>query len=277
MLGSGINTHHLTRLAVIYVRQSDPKQVRNNKESQAYQYQLVERAKALGWPDDRIRVIDSDLGLTVATQDKRDGYKSLIAEISLGRVGIVFGWEVSRLARNNSDWYQLLDLIAVFGGLIADAEGVYDPRSYNDRMLLGLKGAMSEAELHLIKMRLESGRMSQVRRGEYRQRLPAGLERLPDGTVTKDPDAQVRETIELVFVKFAELGACMKVTQYRVREKVALPRRHPFGRGVVFKPPNRSAVLDILKNPAYAGAFIYGRSQTDPVKRDRRPRVPREK
>lgn len=273
MINSIITTHHLSRLAIIYVRQSDPKQVRKNKESQAYQYQLAERAKALSWPDERIRVIDSDLGVTGATKDKRDGYKSLLAEVSLGKIGIIFGWEVSRLARNNSDWYQLLDLAALFGTLIADAEGIYDPRSYNDRILLGLKGTMSEAELHLIKMRLESGRMSQVKRGDYRQRLPAGLERVQDGIVMKDPDSQVRETIELVFRKFSELGSCAKVMRYFAQEKIKIPRRLPGGK-IIFKIPTNSSVLDIVRNPAYAGAFVYGRRKSDPRNAKRGFRVP---
>jgi DNA invertase Pin-like site-specific DNA recombinase/uncharacterized protein YutE (UPF0331/DUF86 family) len=238
-----------------------------------YQYKLVERAEALGWSNERIRVIDSDMGLSGATSDKRDGYKTLIAEIPLGKVGIIFGYEVSRLARNNSDWYHLLDLASLFGTLIADAEGIYDPRSYNDRILLGLKGTMSEAELHLIKMRLAAGRMSQVKRGEYRQKLPAGLERLDDGTVIKDPDSQVRETVELVFKKFTEFGTCAKVMKYLAREKINLPRRHSNWR-VVFRPPTSGAVLSFIKNPAYAGTFVYGRLQTEPLRGGRRFRAP---
>ena len=180
---------------------------------------------------------------------------------------------MSRLARNNSDWYQLLDLAATFWTLIADAQGVYDPRSYNDRMLLGLKGTMSEAEAYSLKMRLKSGCMNQVKRGEYRQRLPAGLERLPDGTVVKDPDAQVRETLELVFTKFEELRSCAKVMGYLAHHEIKLPRRLPRG-GVIFRHPTDEAVTDIINNPAYAGAFVYGRRQTDLFKGVREHRMP---
>jgi DNA invertase Pin-like site-specific DNA recombinase len=199
---------HLARLAYIYVRQSSQKQVMQNKESQVNQYLLVERAEQLGWKQDRIRVIDTDLGLSGKESVSRTGFQELVAEVSLGHVGIVFGYEVSRLARNNSDWYHLLDLAAVFNTLIADHDGVYDPRLYNDRLLLGLKGTMSEAELHLLKMRMEEGRMRQVERGELRQGLPTGLERLPNKKVVKDPNDQVRHTLEMVFNNFEELVLC---------------------------------------------------------------------
>ena len=269
-----IHPSHLNRAAYVYVRQSSLKQVQNNRESQVYQYQLAERAVALGWLKEMVFVIDSDLGLSGSSTEHRDGYKTLLTEVSLGKVGIIFGYEVSRLARNNSDWYRLLDLAAVFWTLIADADGVYDPRSYNDRILLGLKGTMSEAELHSMNMRLESGRMNQVRRGEYRQRLPAGLHRLDDGTVTKDPDVQVKETIELVFDKFSELGSCMKVMRYLAKEKIQLPRRHQSGK-IIFKNPVDGAILEIIRNPAYAGAFVYGqRRRSNPEMGVRGCRVP---
>jgi DNA invertase Pin-like site-specific DNA recombinase len=187
-LSPKITTTHLDRLAYLYIRQSTPKQVERNRESQAYQYQLTQRAEQLGWHPDRIRILDGDLGLSASSSEHRDGFQELVAEVSLGHVGIIFGYEVSRLARNNRDWYHLLDLAALFATLIADADGVYDPRLYNDRLLLGLKGTMSEAELHLLRLRLESGRLSQVYRGAYRQRLPVGLLRQPDGTVVKHPD-----------------------------------------------------------------------------------------
>jgi DNA invertase Pin-like site-specific DNA recombinase len=180
----------------------------------------------------------------------------------LGHVGVVFGYEVSRLARNNRDWYLLLDLAAVFGTLIADNDGIYDPRLYNDRLLLGLKGTMSEAELHLLRQRLDAGRMNQVKRGAYRQRLPTGYVRLPDGSVVKDPDDQVRHIIELAFAKFEELGSANKVMRYLRRNGILFPRRQnagPQANQLLWKVASESAVTELLKNPAYAGAFAYGR------------------
>ncbi|MEP7341212.1 MAG: recombinase family protein [Acidobacteriota bacterium] len=265
-----VTIKHLERLAYVYVRQSSPKQVERNRESQIYQYQLSHRAQEMGWGADRVRVIDADLGLSGQGSQYRDGFQELVTEVSLGHVGIIFGYEVSRLARNNRDWYHLLDLASVFGTLIADADGVYDPRQYNDRLLLGLKGTMSEAELHLLKMRLEAGRMSQVKRGAYQQPLPTGLVRLPDGTVVKDPDQQVQRIIDLIFTKFSEFGSCRQVLHYLKREEILLPRRHCAGRhagDLLWKVPTDSTLLSILHNPAYAGAFAYGRRQIDPALR----------
>ena len=170
-----IAERHLQRLAYVYVRQSSPKQVLHHRESQVNQYQLAQRAQSLGWSPERIQVIDTDQGMSAQDSASRNGFQQIVSEVSLGHVGIIFGYEVSRLARNNGDWYHLLDLAAVFGTLIADNDGVYDPRLYNDRLLLGLKGTMSEVELHLLRQRLDAGRMSQVRRGEYR---PASSHRL---------------------------------------------------------------------------------------------------
>jgi len=266
-----ITRQHQQRLAYIYVRQSTLKQVHQNQESQAYQYRLQQRAEELGWIEERIRIIDSDLGTSGSESTARAGFQTLVAEVSLGRVGIVFGYEVSRLARNNYDWYHLLDLAAMFGTLIADCDGIYDPRLYNDRLLLGLKGTMSEAELHMLRQRLDAGRMNQVKRGAYRQRLPTGYLRLPDGTVVKDPDEQVRHVIELVFAKFSELGSANKVLRYLRRNEILLPRRQsagPQANQLLWKVASESAVTDMLHNPAYAGAFAYGRKQKDPTRRD---------
>ncbi len=264
-------THfHCRRLAYVYVRQSTFKQVHQNQESTLYQYRLQQRALALGWPEGRIRVIDSDLGVSGSEAAGRAGFQELVAEVSLGHVGIVFGYEVSRLARNNRDWYHLLDLAAVFGTLIADNDGIYDPRLYNDRLLLGLKGTMSEAELHLLRQRLEAGRLNQVRRGAYRQRLTTGYIRLPDGTVVKDPDDQVRHLLELVLAKFEELGSANKVLRYLRRQKILLPRRQnagPQANQLLWKVASEAAVMQILKNPAYAGVFAYGQRQIDPTQR----------
>lgn len=263
---SKITAAHQQRLAFIYVRQSTPKQVAQNQESQQYQYRLQQRAQELGWPAEQIRVIDSDLGLSGKESAGRSGFQELVAEVSLGHVGIVFGYEVSRLARNNRDWYLLLDLAAVFGTLIADNDGVYDPRQYNDRLLLGLKGTMSEAELHLLHQRLDAGRMNQIKRGAYRQRLPTGYVRSPAGEVIQDPDEQVRHIIELTFAKFDELGSANKVIRYLRQNGILFPRRQnagPQANQLLWKEASESAVTEMLNNPAYAGAFAYGRRQRD--------------
>lgn len=260
-----ISYDHLERLACIYIRQSTMKQVARNQGSQDYQYRLQQRAQSLGWPQDRIRVIDQDLGVSGREATARAGFQVLVADVSLGQVGIIFGYEVSRLARNNRDWYHLLDLAAVFGTLIADNDGIYDPRLYNDRLLLGLKGTMSEAELHLLRQRLDQGRMSKVRRGIYRQQLPTGYVRLSDHTVVKEPDDQVRHVLELMFAKFEELGSVNRVVRYLRQQKIRLPRLQKSGPHVGqirWKVASESAVMDMLKNPAYAGAFAYGRRQT---------------
>lgn len=267
---SKIRVEHLQRLAYIYIRQSSAKQVEQHRESQFNQRQLVERAEALGWHPDRIRVIDADQGLSGKGSDYRQGFQELVAELSLGQVGIVFGFDASRLARNNRDWYHLLDLAAMFGTLIGDCDGIYDPRLYNDRLLLGLKGTMSEAELHLLHERLDGGRMSQVMRGEFRQALPTGLVRLPDHSVVKDPDDQVRHVIEFVFAKFDELGSCGKVMRYFRDQSVLLPRRYTSGihsGELVWRSPSAAMIRAIIRNPAYAGAFAFGRRQVDPARR----------
>ncbi|NWJ45709.1 MAG: recombinase family protein [Chloroflexi bacterium] len=267
---SKLTLQHCQRLAYVYVRQSTAKQVERNRESQENQYHLVERAKMLGWSTERIRIIDMDQAQTASSSSHRAGFKDLVAEVSLGLVGIIFGWEVSRLARNNSDWYHLLDLAALFKTLIADNDGIYDPRLYNDRLLLGLKGTMSEAELYLIRQRMDAGRLNQVHKGTYRQCLPTGLVRLPDGTVVKDPDDSIRHTIELVFNQFAEKGSSWKVAKALKQAGVLLPRCQTGGffRGqLLWKPVTEAAVYKILNNPGYAGAFVYGRRPTDPFRK----------
>jgi DNA invertase Pin-like site-specific DNA recombinase len=266
---SKIALAHLQRWACIYVRQSSLQQVEHHRESQANQYRLAERARSLGWSDTRIRIIDSDLGKSGQDSVQRTGFNELLADVALGQVGIIFGYEVSRLARNNADWYRLLDLAAVFGTLIADSDGIYDPRLYNDRLLLGLKGTLSEAELHLLRLRLQAGRLSKVRSGHYRQCLPTGLVWLDEKTVVKDPDEQVQHVLEWVFAKFAELGSCHGVFRSLRREQILLPRQAQGAgqRSVIWKQASLTAVQDILTNPAYAGAFVYGRQQNDPTRR----------
>jgi len=262
-----ITAFHLERKAVIYIRQSSPKQVREHLDSQLTQRTLVMRAQSLGWHRDRIEVFDGDLGQSATGMHERDAFKALAAEVALGHVGIVFGWQVSRLARNNAEWYQLLDVAALVGSLIGDTDGVYDPRLYNDRLLLGLKGTMSEAELYLMRQRLNAGRLSKVQRGEYVQRLPTGLVRLPDARVTKDPDQQIQHVIALVLSKFEELGSSYGVLRYCKHHDILVPRRRGSGvrpDDVQWCPPSDGAIRAILTNPAYAGAFVHGRRTSDP-------------
>src|SRR5499425_2650530 len=262
-----ITPRHLDRKAVISIRQSSPKQVREHLDSQLTQRTLIHWAAHLGWHPERIDVFDGDLGQSAAGVQERDDLKALAAEVALGHVGIVFGWQVSRLARNNAEWYQLLDVAALMGTLIGDADGIYDPRLYNDRLVLGLKGTMSEAELYLMRQRLHAGRLSKDQRGEYVQRLPTGLVRLSDQSVIKDPDQQIQHVIGLVFNKFKECGSALQVLRYCKQQEILLPRRHGNGVGpdyVRWRQPSEEAICAILTNPAYAGAFVHGRRTSDP-------------
>ncbi len=261
-----ITSRHRERRAYVYVRQSTPKQVHQHREGQENQYALVERAVGLGWHPERVHIIDADLGQS-GQNGQRAGFQELVSEVSLGHVGLILTYEASRLARNNADWYGLLDLAALVGVLIADTDGVYDPRGYNDRMLLGLRGMLSEAELHLLQLRMAAGRMRQVEKGTYRQRLPTGLVRLEHGRVVKDPDQQVQHAIGLVFARFTALGSCQRVLRSLRDDGILLPRRQSSGPEAgqqLWKPPTESAVYEILRNPAYAGVFVYGRHAPDP-------------
>jgi DNA invertase Pin-like site-specific DNA recombinase len=272
-----ITPRHLERKAVIYIRQSSPKQVREHLDSQLTQRTLVRRAEHLGWHPERIEVFDGDLGQSAAGSQERDDFKALAAEVALGHVGIVFGWQVSRLARNNAEWYQLLDLAALLGTLIGDTDGIYDPRLYNDRLLLGLKGTMSEAEHYLMQQRLKAGRLSKVQRGEYVQRLPTGLVRLSDKSVIKDPDQQIQHVIGLVLSKFEEFGSAFQVLRYCKQQEILLPRRHGNGVGpdnVRWRRPSEATISAILTNPAYAGAFVHGRRTSDPQRHSPGRRTP---
>jgi DNA invertase Pin-like site-specific DNA recombinase len=247
-----VTAQHRGRGAVVYVRHATTKQVQQHRESQQNQYGLVQRALGLGWVPERVRVIDADQGSS-GQDGQRPGFRELVAEVSLGRVGLILAYEASRLARSNADWYALLDLAALVGALIADADGIYDPRAYNDRLLLGLRGMLSEAELHLLRLRLEAGRRRQIERGTYRQHLPTGLVRLPDGRVVKDPDQQVQGMIALVFTRFAALGTCQKVLRSLRDDGLLLPRHQTSGLyagQLVWKKPSDAAVYDILRNPA---------------------------
>ncbi len=267
---SKVTTAHRAKLAYVYVRQSSLSQVTRHAESTELQYRLVDRAIHLGWPRERIQIIDEDLGKSGASADQRLGFQHLIAEIGLARVGLVTSLDASRLARNNSDWYQLLELCSIFGTLIADAEQLYDPRTYHDRLLLGLSGMMSEAELHQLRLRLHAGELQKASRGELRQGLPVGLERQRGGDVTLHPDEEVQARLRLVFEKFDELGSARAVMRYLRRANLPLPTRPIIGpapHDTLWQPASNSRVLAILRNPAYAGAYVYGRSAHDATRR----------
>ena len=265
-----IRPRHLDRLAVVYVRQSSPHQVAENRESADLQYQLRRRAVELGWPEPRVLVIDDDQGCSGLSIDNRPGFQRLLAEVSLGHVGIVFGREMSRLARSNRDWHQLLELCALFQVLLADADGVYDPRDVNDRLLLGLKGTLSEAENHVLRTRLHQGKLNKARRGELFTCVPIGYVRSADGGIALDPDEQVRSVVAMVFDLYAELGSVPKVHGHLVAHKIRIGMRAYRGpeRGrLVWRPARKSTLYEMLRHPAYAGAYVYGRNPCDPTLR----------
>jgi DNA invertase Pin-like site-specific DNA recombinase len=254
-----VQSHHLERDAYLYVRQSSMKQVVENVESTKRQYALRSRASALGWSEDRIVVIDSDQGESGASATWREGFRRLVTDVGLGRAGIVMGLEVSRLARNNADWHRLLEICALANTLILDEDGVYDPTNFNDRLLLGLKGTMSEAELHVLKARLRGGILNKVRRGEYRCMLPTGLVYDERGAVILDPDVQVRETITHFFETFTRVGSAHQTVKAFRDEGLRFPSRlRASGTGVIFRPLTASTAMRTLRNPRYAGAYAYG-------------------
>jgi excisionase family DNA binding protein len=260
---SKITDAHRRRRAVVYVRQSTLAQVERNTESAARQYGLCDRAVELGWPRDSVVVVDEDTGRSGSSAAGRLGFKELVADVGLGHVGVVLALEVSRLARSSADWHQLLDLCALTRTLIADADGVYSPADFNDRLLLGLKGTMSEAELHLIRARLDGGLRNKAQRGELRLALPVGLDRDEDGRIVLCPDEQVRHAIVRVFVLWRRLGSARQVVAELVAEGQELPRRTVGQRRVRWARASYGAVHDLLTNPAYAGAFVFGRTRTE--------------
>jgi DNA invertase Pin-like site-specific DNA recombinase len=267
---SKVTTAHQAKHAYVYIRQSSMGQVLRHGESTELQYRLVDRAANLGWPRERIQVIDDDLGKSGASSEHRHGFQFLIAEVGLGRAGLVISLDASRLARNNSDWYHLLDLCSMFGALIADSERLYDPRIYHDRLILGLTGMMSEAELHQIRARLYAGGRHKAQRGELRTFLPAGLTHQSDGAIILNPDQEVQARIRLVFDKFAELGSARAVRRYLSEKNLLVPTRPirgPARNDIEWSLPRSSNVRYILHNPAYAGAYVYGRRKTDPTRR----------
>jgi DNA invertase Pin-like site-specific DNA recombinase len=261
---------HRDRLAAVYVRQSTPAQVADHTESTRLQYGLAERAVTLGWAPSRVLVIDEDLGHSASGADTRPGFARLVAEVGLDHVGLVLGIEMSRLARSGREWHQLLELCALSGTLLGDLDGVYDPAEHNDRLLLGLKGTISEAELHLIRQRMWSGRVAKARRGELAVPLPAGLARRGSGEVVLDPDEQVRSVVRLVFDLFERLGTVGAVLGFLADNRIQLGIRLREGPGrgeLAWRRPSRAGVTNMLRNPAYAGIYAYGRSTLDPRRR----------
>lgn len=256
-----VTPHHLQKKAIIYIRQSTPQQQISNQESLRLQYALKERAHHLGWHPEDIEVIDSDLGLTGATARHRTGFQELVAKVTLGQAGIILSVDVTRLSRNCSDWYPLLDVCGYRGCLIADNDGIYDPGSANGRLLLGLKGQLSELELHTIRARMTAGLLNKAKRGELALPLPVGLVRDPLDRVQKDPNREVCDRLDLVFTTFLRLRSASKVLGFLNTHDLLLPRRDRFG-DLVWKKPTGAAILGMLKNPAYAGAFVYGRTRT---------------
>ena len=255
-----INSTHLSRLAYVYLRQSSAAQVAHNRESR--QYALVAKAAELGWPAQQVLVIDEDLGVSGSGIIERSGFARLTAEVALGHVGIVLGLEVSRLARNNADWYRLLDLCGLTDTLIGDADGIYHPAMFNDRLVLGLKGTMSEAELHILRARLLGGIRNKAARGELRRGLPVGfLWGEEDGEVRFHPDAAVTSAIRTVFARFAELGSVRRVWLWLRSEGLTFPMQTHYGAAIRWIDPSYTAIYHVLTNPVYAGAYVYGKSR----------------
>ena len=261
---------HLERLAVVYVRQSTMQHMLDHQESTRLQYSLVQRAGAWGWPEGRVLVIDEDLGRSGTSAEGRHGFQRLVAEVGLDHVGLILGVEMSRLARSSKDWHQLLEICALFGTLITDLDGIYDPSPYNDRLLVGLKGTMSEAELHILKQRMYQGTLQKARRGALSFALPLGYVHNAAGEVDDDPDEQVQHVVRLIFRKFDELGTLHARLRYLVRHGSQLGvrlREGPAQGTLEWRRPNRMTLQNMLKHPIYAGAYTYGRRQVDPGKK----------
>jgi DNA invertase Pin-like site-specific DNA recombinase len=259
-----VTPRHLRRHAYLYVRQSTLRQVFENTESTARQYALRQRAVALGWPQDQVIVIDTDQGQSGASAAGREGFQRLVAEVGLGRAGLVMGLEVSRLARNSTDWHRLLEICALSDTLILDEDGLYDPAHFNDRLLLGLKGTMSEAELHVLRARLRGGILNKARRGELETPLPIGLVYGADGRVALDPDQQIQGTVRLFFETFRRVGSAIATVKTFRHQRLMFPRHArsgPRGGEVLWDVLEHARALEVLHNPRYAGAFFFGRTR----------------
>jgi DNA invertase Pin-like site-specific DNA recombinase len=280
---SKITASHLGRQAIVYLRQSSAAQVEHNRESTDRQYALAIKARELGWPEDRIIVIDEDLGLSGSGSVARSGFARLTAEVALARVGLVLGLEVSRLARNNADWHRLIDLAGLTDTLIGDADGIYHPALFNDRLLLGLKGTMSEAELHVLRARLNGGIRNKAARGELRRGLPVGFVwGEEDGEVLFHPDEAVVTAIESVFERFDETGSARRVWLWFRTEGVKFPLQMHEHAEIRWVEASYHAIHQVLTNPVYAGAYVYGKTRTETMldasgaRKKRRRYLPRE-
>ncbi len=255
---------HLQRAAFVYIRQSSASQLEHNRESTLRQYALAQRAMALGWSEQQVSVVDEDLGLSGASAAHRSGFARMTAEVALGHVGIILGLEVSRLARNNSDWYRLLDLCSMTDTLIGDADGVYNTALFNDRLLLGLKGTMSEAELHILRARLDGGIRNKAARGELRRGLPTGMVwGEADGEVRLHPDEAVVGALRTVFARFSELGSARRVWLWFREENLSFPLQMHHSEQIRWVAPTYMAIHSVLANPVYAGAYCYGRTRQE--------------
>ncbi len=261
-----IQNEHLDKLAIVYVRQSSQQQVLENRESTSRQYALAQYAEFLGWPTDRVLVIDEDQGQSGKTAQNRTGFQRLLAEVSMEHVGLVLGLEMSRLARSSKDWHHLFELCGIYGTLLADQEGVYDANDPNDRLVLGLKGIMSEMELQTMRNRLDRGRINKAQRGEMFHGVPMGYVVLPTGEIDFDPDEQARTVVKLVFDKFEELGSIYGVFHWLIRNDIVMPVRARTGakKGQLdWRRPSIPTLAQILRHPIYAGAYTYGRRVVD--------------
>jgi DNA invertase Pin-like site-specific DNA recombinase len=262
LLTTKIGARHHERLAIVYVRQSRPQQVLEHEESRLRQYELAGHATTLGWSEHRVLVIDEDQGQSGRAADHRSGFQRLLTEVTLDHVGVILGLEMSRLARSSKDWHHLLELCALFGTLLGDQDGIYDPNDSNDRLLLGLKGAMSEFELFTMRNRLDRGRLHKAERGELFVSAPLGYLKVPSGQIVLDPDEQARAVIQLVFDKFTEIGSVYGVMHYMVRNQINLgirPQHGPRRGELVWRRANLATLRKILHHPIYAGAYAFGR------------------
>lgn len=275
-----VHERHLTRLAIVYVRQSTPHQMIEHRESLDRQYALTDYALALGWSSERILTIDEDLGRSGRSADGRPGFQRLLAEVSMDHVGIVMGLEMSRFARSCKDWHHLLEVCAVFGTLLADQDGVYDPNDPNDRLLLGLRGTISEVELHTMRNRLDRGKLHKAERGELFMTLPIGYAWSPSHDVVMEPDEQARGVVQLIFEKFAELGTGHAVFYYLLNNDIKIgvrPHDGPNPGVLTWRRPSIATIYGLLRNPMYAGTYAYGRCPMDPKRRINRNGKPARK
>jgi DNA invertase Pin-like site-specific DNA recombinase len=271
VIPSKVKASHLSRKAYLYVRQSTLRQVFENQESTRRQYALRERAVSLGWPSEQIVVIDSDQGCSAASSSDREGFQKLVADVGMGRAGVVLGLEVSRLARNSIDWHRLLEICALTDTLILDEDGLYNPSQYNDRLLLGLKGTMSEAELHTLRARLQGGILAKAQRGEFRLKLPVGLVYNDEGQVVLHPDAQVRDALAVFFKTFSRVGTAYGVVRYYKEHGLLFPKPNGVMNTdqVIWGRLDLCRAVRLLHNPRYAGAYVYGRRHESIVQNGR--------